>query len=62
MEDFFKFKSVDCCQTHFSWIFILFFYFNFTVLLRVVKKRLLESHLEPSFMHFNPPFTKEYEK
>ena len=46
-ESLFEFKSVDCCKMHFSWIFFL----NFRVLLRVVKKSLLERHLQPSFMH-----------
>ena len=46
----FEFTSVDCCKTHFSWMFF-FFFLNFRVLLRVAKKSLLERQLQPSFMH-----------
>ena len=47
-ESLSKFNSVDYCKKHFSWTFL---FLNFRILLRVVKKSLLERHLQPSFMH-----------
>ena len=49
-----EWKSVDCCKIHFSWILFIYlfsYFLNFRVLLRVVKKSLLERHLQTSFMH-----------